>query len=93
MPSIPFFRRSFPGISLGMSALLPWALRSAALGANPSSAIPVGLEGRESSPCLFLQLRKPICDQLERSLGSFLGVVDQQALAIGGNVEQYADGG
>jgi sugar phosphate isomerase/epimerase len=40
MTSIPLSRRSF----LVMSALLPWALRGAASGANPGNAIPVGLE-------------------------------------------------
>ena len=40
MTSTMFSRRSF----LAMSAVLPWALRNAALGANPPSTIPVGLE-------------------------------------------------
>jgi sugar phosphate isomerase/epimerase len=40
MTSMTLSRRSF----LAMSAVLPWALRNAALGANPTSVIPVGLE-------------------------------------------------
>jgi HD-GYP domain-containing protein (c-di-GMP phosphodiesterase class II) len=39
----------------------------------------------------FLQLRRPVRHQLERSLCFFLGVVHQQTLAIGGDVERYAD--
>jgi sugar phosphate isomerase/epimerase len=40
MTSTSFSRRSF----LAMSAVLPWALRGAAGGANPAGSIPVGLE-------------------------------------------------
>jgi sugar phosphate isomerase/epimerase len=40
MTSHTLSRRSF----LAMSAMLPWALRSAAWGATPAGAIPVGLE-------------------------------------------------
>jgi sugar phosphate isomerase/epimerase len=44
MTSTSFSRRSFLGMSLGMSAVFPWVFRGVALGANPDSAIPVGLE-------------------------------------------------
>jgi len=40
MTSTDLSRRSF----LGMAALLPWAFRGAASGANPPSSVPVGLE-------------------------------------------------
>ena len=39
--------------------------------------------GTEPHTESFLQLRRPVCDQLERSLGFFPGMVHQEALSIG----------
>src|ERR1700689_4589171 len=45
------------------------------------------------SPQLLLQLRRPVRHQLQRDLALLLGVVHQQALAIGGDVERYPEAG
>src|ERR1022692_2993555 len=54
---------------------------------------PLGRNLQRSNTELFLQLCRPVRDQLEWDLGLFFGVVHQQTLSIGGDVERNADAG